>query len=76
MFNKKSWKRVTVQLGCELKTAQQLNALGIKNELQIRNVTVNGIKQIQLIENCCIKAFIDGEDEQKVKALPFVLDIE
>ena len=70
MFNKKSWKRVIVRLGCELKTAQQLNALGIKNEIQIRNVTVNGIKQIQLIENCCIKVFIDDEDEQKVKNLP------
>lgn len=76
MFNKKSWKRVTVRLGCELKTAQQLNALGIKNELQIRNVTVNGIKQIQLVEDCCIKVFVDYEDEQKVKTLPFVMDIE
>lgn len=76
MFNKKSWKRVTVRLGCELKTVQQLNALGIKNELQIRNVTVNGIKQIQLVENCCIKAFVDDEEEQKVKRLPFVLYIE
>ncbi len=76
MFNKKSWKRVIVRLGCELKTAQQLNALGIKNELQIRNVTVNGIKQIQLVENCCIKAFIDDEDEQKIRKLPFIQNIE
>lgn len=63
-------------MGCELKTAQQLTALGIKNELQIRNVTVNGIERIQLVENGCIKAFIDDEDEQKVKNLPFVLDIK
>ncbi len=63
-------------MGCELKTAQQLNALGIKNELQIRNVTVNGIKQIQLVENCCIKAFIDDEDEQKIRKLPFIQNIE
>ena len=76
MFKGKTWKRVSVQFDCELKTAQQLNALGIKNELQIRNVTVNGIEQIQLVENCCIYAFIDSEDEQKVKKLPFVLDIK
>ena len=76
MLKEKSWKRVSVQLGCELKTAQQLNELGIKNELQTRNVTVNGVEQIQLVENHCINAFMDSEDEQKVKKLPFVLNIE
>ena len=67
---------MSVKLGCELKTAQQLNALGIKNELQIRYVIVNGIEQIQLAENGRIYAFIDSEDELKVKKLPFVLHIE
>lgn len=76
MVKRKSWEKITVRLGCELKTAQQLNALGIKNELHTKNVTIDGIQQIMLVENCYIWAFIDENEEQRVRNLPFVLSIE
>lgn len=72
----KSWRKIKICIGCELKTIQQLNALGIRNKLPLKNIIVNGIMYEQLEENGCAWAFMNETDEQAILELPFVLSIE
>lgn len=72
----KLWKEVTILIGYELKTAQQLDALGIKYKLPIKDVIINDIRTIQLTKNGAILVYIDKNDEHIIKSLPYVLSIK
>lgn len=72
----RSWRKITIRVGYELKTVQQLNALGIKYKIPISNVIVNGVKSTLLSKNGFAWAFIDDKEKQAILKLPYIENIE
>lgn len=72
----KSWRKITIRVGYELKTVQQLKALGIKYKIPISNVIVNGVKSTLLSKNGFACAFVDDEEKQAILKLPYIEKIE
>ena len=72
----RSWRKITIRVGYELKTVQQLNALGIKYKIPISYTFVNGVKSTLLSKNGFACAFIDDEEKQTILQLPYIENIE
>lgn len=69
-------KKILIQIGCEMKTSQQLTMLHIEHLLPIKVVEVDGILHEMLTENGVIYANLNKDEEQKVLRLPYVTGIE
>lgn len=71
----KIWKEIITQIGYEIKTAYQLDALGIEYKMPIKYVILNGTRTAILTKNGSILVLINEEEEHIIKRLPYVLAI-
>lgn len=72
----KQWRKIKIHEGCELKTVQQLCAIGIRCELPMNKISVDGLKLPQLTENGHAFVLIDDAEKQEILNLPYVTSIE
>lgn len=72
----RKWKIIKIRIGHELKTSHQLSLLGIKHEIPITEVKINGIIHSSLKYNGIIKAYINKKEEDQAKRLPYITAIE
>lgn len=72
----KQWKSALIKDKCELKTAQQLDMLHIAYQLPMKTVVVDGISHQMLTQEGCISVFVDDEEEQSVRCLPYVIGLK
>lgn len=66
---------IYVKKGCEMKTSQMLDVLGIQHRLPFKSVELDGIQHLALSLNGIIYACLEQESWEKILALPYVIDI-
>lgn len=66
---------IYVKEGCEMKTAQMLDALGIQHRLPYTSVEIDGIQHPALSKNGIIYACFEPESRERILSLPYVIEI-
>lgn len=66
---------IYVKEGCEIKTSQMLDALGIELRLPFKSVEIEGIQHLALSQNGIIYACIEPGSKERILSLPYVIDI-
>lgn len=66
---------IYIKEGCEIKTAQMLDVLGIAHWLPFKNVEIEGIQHLALSRNGIIYACIEPGSKERILSLPYVIDI-
>ena len=66
---------IYVKEGCEMKTAQMLDVLGIEYRLPFKSVELDGIEHLALSQNGIIYACFDPESKERILSLPYVIGI-
>lgn len=66
---------IYIKEGCEIKTAQMLDVLGIAYWLPFKSVEIEGIQHLALSQNGIIYACIEPGSKERILSLPYVIDI-
>lgn len=66
---------IYIKEGCEMKTAQMLDALGIAHRLPFTSVQIDGIQHLALSQNGIIYACFEPESRERILSLPYVIEI-
>ena len=66
---------IYVKEGCEMKTVQMLDVLGIEHRLPFKSIEIDGIRHLALDQNGIIYASFEPESRDRILSLPYVIDI-
>lgn len=66
---------IYVKEGCEMKTSQMLDVLGIEHRLPFKSVEIEGIQHLALSQNGIIYACFASDSRERILSLTYVIDI-